>query len=280
MSSVSNSNFGSNDRRRNSGDRTNTGKVYNGSGRESEIGDKTIATLSPFWRASPDSPPLQDIENLLDEKAEQQVLKIRLAHSNERVHSASMLVQRKYSSRGLQSSHFQKNPGWITLMAFQGNKVIGTLTLGLDSNEGLLADELYKSEIDSLRTTGHKVCELTKLAVDHPQTSKSVLAALFHIAYIYGRVIHKYTDVVIEVNPRHVSFYKHVLGFKKFGPERMCARVNAPAVLLRLEIDYVDQQIELLGGKTEAAKGEHSLYPYFFSKEDEVGITERLLHSE
>jgi hypothetical protein len=164
-------------------------------------------------------------------------------------------------------------------MAFQSNKVTGTLTLGLDSPNGLLADELYKSEIDSLRAAGHKVCELTKLAVDQPQTSKRVLAALFHIAYIYGRVMQGYTDVVIEVNPRHVIFYKRMLGFKEFGPVRLCGRVNAPAVLLRLEIGYVDRQIELLGGKTESAKGDHSLYPYFFSKEDEKGITQRLLHA-
>lgn len=242
--------------------------------------DKTIATISPYWRADPDSPSRQDVENLLDDKVAQQVLKIRLAHSNDRVNSASMLVQRKYASRGLESSHFQKNPGRITLMAFQGNKVSGTLTLGLDSPNGLLADELYKSEIDSLRTVGHKVCELTKLAIDHPQTSKRVLAALFHIAYIYGRVMQRHTDVMIEVNPRHALFYKRMLGFKEFGPERLCGRVNAPAVLLRLEIDYVDQQIELLGGKTEAARSEKSLYPYFFSKNDEIGICNRLAQGE
>lgn len=238
--------------------------------------DKTIITVSPYWPAKPVSPARQDVNNQLDDLVEQQVFKIRLAHSSERVNSASILVQQKYASRGLESSHFQKHPGRITLMAFQGDKVTGTLTLGLDSPNGLLADELYKSEIDGLRAAGHKVCELTKLAIDQPRSSKRVLAALFHIAYIYGRVMQGHTDVVIEVNPRHVHFYKQMLGFKEFGPERLCGRVNAPAVLLRLEIDYVDQQIELLGGKTETARGERSLYPFFFAKKDEIGICNRL----
>jgi hypothetical protein len=242
--------------------------------------DKTIAIISPYWHADPDSSSRQEAGDVLDGKVEQRVFKIRLAHSHERVNSASILVQRKYASRGLESSHFQRNPGRITLMAFQGNKVTGTLTLGLDSTNGLLADELYKTEIDCLRMAGHKVCELTKLAIDQPKASKRVLAALFHIAYIYGRVMQGYTDVVIEVNPRHVSFYKRMLGFKEFGPERLCGRVNAPAVLLRLEIDYVDQQIELLGGKTESAGGERSLYPYFFAKKDEIGICNRLARGE
>ena len=248
--------------------------------KKSDEWDKTIATISPYGHADSSSQLLQRAEQLLDDKVEQQVFKIRLAHSNERVNFASMLVQRKYASCGLQSNHFQKTPGRITLMAFQGNAVTGTLTLGMDTPNGLLADELYKPEIDSLRAAGHKVCELTALAIDQPQTSKRVLAALFHIAYIYGRVMQGHTDVVIEINPRHASFYKRMLGFKEFGPERLCRRVNAPAVLLRLEIGYVDRQIELLGGKTEAARGERSLYPYFFAKNDEIGICNRLTRGD
>ena len=281
MPNVLNPYSGSNNRRKNSVDRRKkNNKRGNSRRRKPAVGDRTIATLSPYWRADLGSVSPQAAEDLPNENVEQELFKIRLAHSNERINSASMLVQRKYASRGLESSHFETSPGRITLTAFQGDKLTGTLTLGLDSPDGLLADELYKSEIDSLRMVGHKVCELTKLAVDEPQTSKRVLAALFHIAYIYGRVMQGYTDVVIEVNPRHVAFYKRLLGFKEFGPERMCARVNAPAVLLRLEIAYVDQQIELVGGKTDAAKGKHTLYPYFFSKQDEIGITQRLLHGE
>lgn len=242
--------------------------------------DKTIVAISPYRLKDLAIPEQQNVASPQDETVEQQVFKIRLAHSNERVNSASMLVQRKYASRGYEASSLQKDPDRITLMAFQDDKVIGTLTLGMDKAHPLLAEELYKSEIDSLRAAGRKVCELTKLAVDQTQGSKRVLASLFHIAYIYGRVMQGYTDVVIEVNPRHVAFYKRMLGFKEFGSERMCVRVNAPAVLLRLELEYVDQQIELLGGKVDSAGGVRSLYPFFFNKDDEIGITHRLIHGE
>jgi hypothetical protein len=242
--------------------------------------DKTIVAISPYQLkdlAMPEQPSAAGQQN---ETIEQQVFKIRLAHSNERVNSASMLVQRKYASRGYEASGFQKDPARITLMAFQEDKVIGTLTLGMDTSRPLLAEELYKDEIAGLRAAGRKVCELTKLAVDQTKGSKRVLASLFHIAYIYGRVMQGYTDVVIEVNPRHVAFYKRMLGFKEFGPERLCDRVNAPAVLLRLELEYVDQQIELLGGKADSLEGVRSLYPFFFNKNDENGITNRLVHGE
>lgn len=241
--------------------------------------EKTIVAISPYKLTDLVHPEGEDTVGMGD-KIEQQVFKIRLAHSNEKVNTASMLVQRKYAGRGYTANSFQKTPERITLMAFHEDKVIGTLTLGLDSPKGLLVEDLYKAEILALRESGRKVCELTKLAVDQTHGSRHVLASLFHIAYIYGRVMQDYTDVVIEVNPRHVAFYKRMLGFVELGSERICSRVNAPAVLLKLDLNYVDQQIELLGGRSDSVLGERSLYPYFFAKTDEIGITQRLTRGE
>jgi len=192
---------------------------------------------------------------------------------------ASMLINKMYSSRGYGPSELPAtpNPNRITLIASEDGQVRGTLTLGLDSQHGLLADEIYRDEIDQVRAQKRQVCELSKLAVDNKTGSKYVLAALFHIAYIYGRALNQVTDVFIEVNPRHAPFYRRFLGFVRIGEERMCLRVNAPAVLLRLELSYVDDQIEKFGGRLDLASSQRSLYPYFFSKEEETGIAGRLL---
>ena len=56
----------------------------------------------------------------------------------------------------------------------------------------------------------------------------------------------------------------------------MCPRVGAPAVLLHLDLDYIDQKIAELGGVQPPPPREKSLYPYGFSKEDELGIARRL----
>ncbi len=85
---------------------------------------------------------------------EQQKFKIRLAASEDRVHSASLLIQKMYSWRGYQTSEMDEDPNRITLLAFDKDKIVGTLTLGLDSKVGLLVDELYKPEVDSLRAQG------------------------------------------------------------------------------------------------------------------------------
>jgi hypothetical protein len=215
-----------------------------------------------------------------ESRIRKQEFKVRLATNDDRRKSASLLIEKMYSWRGYDADVLRQDPNKVTLVAYQDDKVVGTLTLGLDSNGGMVVDELYKREADQLRAEGRKPCDITRLAIDQDIKSKSVLAALFHLSFIYGRNIHHATDFLIEVNPRHVLFYQRMLGFEPYGEEKVCPRVNAPAVLLRLDLQHADEQILRYGGMGAAATGVKSIYPYFFSREDEVGITQRLLKGE
>jgi hypothetical protein len=69
-----------------------------------------------------------------------------------------------------------------------------------------------------------------------------------------------------------------MLHFRQAGELTMCPRVQAPAVLLHLEVAYVTRQIERYGGHREESK--RSLYPYFFSKQEEEGLSRRILGEE
>ena len=208
----------------------------------------------------------------------QTLFKVRLADNDGRRNTASMLVNKMYAWRGYKIAwHAKRQPNRITLVASHGTSPMATISIGFDSPDGLLVDELYRTELDGLRDQGARICEFTKLAVDGAIRSKRVLATLFHIAYIYAHRINGYTDLFIEVNPRHVRFYEQMLGFQVFGPERLNLRVNAPAVLLRLDFDHLTEQIKRFGGKPEMARGEKSLYPYGFSETEERGIIGRLV---
>lgn len=217
------------------------------------------------------------------ERTPEDEFKIRLASTDERAQQASFLVKKRYTEAGYVAAGAglaKGCPAEITLLSYLNEQVVGTLTVGLDIGQGLYADELYKSEIERLRAEGRKVAEFTKLAVDTKRASKQVLASLFHIAYIHLRRIWRYTDMVIEVNPDHVEFYKRMLGFVDFGPVRHCPRVNAPAVLLWLEAAKVDGWIEEYGGRPELAKQVRLLYPYFFSPNKDREIARGLIESE
>jgi len=246
--------------------------------RDPDEWDKTIIAFESPYKLKDLCIPQSDNPSRPTETVQQQKFKIRLASSDSRRQSASMLIEKRYASRGYQTRALKEDPQRITVLVFMEEKIVGTTTLGLDGPSGLMADSIYKDELDTLRAEGHAVCELTKLAIDDEYVdSKHIVAVLFHMCKIYGQNIHHATDFVIEINPRHASFYKKLLGFEDFGSEKLCPRVNAPAVLLKLPLKYADEQIVRFGGLQKSATGVRSLYPYCFSKEDEVGIANRLI---
>jgi len=217
-------------------------------------------------------------DSAMEHEIDVQTFHIRMANSAGRRESASLLLKKMYGWRGYAvdpaAAHALNK---ITLFAETGGATVGTMSLCLDNDEvGLPADENFRDKLDELRGQRRRLCEPSRLAIDKGM-SKRVFASLIHISYIYAHNIHGYTDYVIEVNPRHVMFYKRMLGFRDFGGERPCTRVGAPAVLLRLDLAYMGEQIRQLGGRMEQHGNDRSFYPYFFPPGDEPGITSRLI---
>lgn len=204
---------------------------------------------------------------------------IRCADSFSRRSSASILINRMYASRGYPSAPLPDDPPptRITLVASEHNTTVGTITVGFDSSEGLRVDALFSEQADALRDAGRAICEFTTLAVDSMVHSRRVLASLFHVAYICAHRVMDFDDLLIEVNPRHVSFYQRMLGFEVIGPERFNQRVKAPAVLMSLDFAHAREQLSQFGGRPECVRSERSLYPDSFSAAEEAGIVNRLM---
>ncbi|PTD96751.1 long-chain N-acyl amino acid synthase [Pseudothauera lacus] len=185
----------------------------------------------------------------------------------------SELVERLYAHRGLYASHAHATAqtGQTTLAACDsGGEVFGTLTLGLDGATGLLAESLYGPQIDAVRRAGGRVCEVTRLAMDPARSSNEAIARLFHLTFILARLVHGMTDLFIEVHPRHSAFYRRMLGYREAGPECICPRVGAPAVLLHLPLHDAEQRIRARGS-------DRSLYRLFMSEDEQRALAERLL---
>jgi len=219
-----------------------------------------------------------DIEDVI---VNQDSFGIRLLDTTEGRNSASMLINKMYAWRGYSGSHqVTDDPNRIVLTATDKGDVVGTLSLGIDSDIGLMADEIFKEELDALRQGGAKLSEFTKLAFDPSVRSKAALANVFHLAVIYARDVHGCTDIVIEVNPRHRSFYKKMLGFEQIGELKTNPRVSAPAYLLRVRLSFATEQILKFGGTFATNIGNRSFYPFFFSPREESGIVARLLRME
>ena len=215
---------------------------------------------------------------LANSRVGSRLVKIRAADSDGHRSSANILIKRRYEWRGYQGASLplDYNANRITLSATEHDETIGTITVGLDGHEGLLAEDVFPAEVASLRDQGRNVCEFTKLAMDPIEGAKRVLSSLFHVAFIVAHRIKRCNTLVLEVNPRHVNYYKRMLGCVVLGEERLNRRVNAPAVLLWLDFSYVDEQIGKFAGTAGQEPGDRSLYPYFFSLAEETGIISRL----
>jgi hypothetical protein len=172
-----------------------------------------------------------------------------IASTPDQVSDAIRLVRERYAWRGYIvpqdiESFDADNADAVTLVAERDGSTVGTLTLSFDGPLGLYVDQTYPEEVRLARAQGRRVCELTRLALAERADSQTVLSVLFGFAYVIGTALRDVTDVFIEVNPRHSSFYRRVLGFVVESGERLCERVRAPAVLLRLSLDELEARLQ------------------------------------
>jgi len=172
---------------------------------------------------------------------------VEFARSDQDFVESLHLLQKRYEERGyvkkkdgaesadLTLFHILPNTRTILVRALE--RVLATVTFIPDSPLGLPADEGFRPEIDHLRAAGRRLAELSSLAVDdqirledRPNLSRWLFHAMEALAFSRGRI----DDVVITVNPRHVSFYERRIGFEPMTAPRPLAKVQgADAVLMR-----------------------------------------------
>ena len=212
----------------------------------------------------------------------QRLLTIRAADCDGTRSSAHILVNRMYAARGYTTSSVpdHSNSNRITLLASEEGETVGTITVSFDGPQQLLVDESFAAEVGQLRAEGFVLCEFIKLAVDRVVRSKKVLASLMDAAFLCAREVQRCDKVLIEVNPRHVRFYETMLGFEVLRRDRMNHRVNAPAVLMSLDLEFADAQVlDAHQDDSSAAAGKRSLYRHGFTPEERSGLVNRLRRS-
>lgn len=219
-----------------------------------ELAQDYIALSRPIWENSgPASRPAPCIERRRGGRialTDPYLHHIEIADGDPRLQaSAAQLVRTMYSARGLQTSNESNiapvaTPRTTTLVARADERVLGTVTVGADASSGLLADQRYRAEVDRIRHRSKGLCEFTRLAIDPLAGSPRILANMFNVAFVLARHLHRAHDLVMEVNPRHVAYYRRMLGCQVAGAETICPRVGAPAVLLHLSLDHVQDEID------------------------------------
>jgi hypothetical protein len=191
------------------------------------------------------------------------------------------LVERRYGDRGLLVSRerysSRDQDGDIVCTGRDGDQIVGTLSVRFDGPGGLHADLLFKEELDEWRAAGVKLCEFGGLAVDkHSHDPKRVLAQIFHLGYLHAHRRARCERLVIEVNPRHLGFYRRCLGLMPYTAARHNPRVEAPAVLMSIAFADIREQIALWGGHPDSVASARSLYPLAWDEATEASMLARL----
>lgn len=165
------------------------------------------------------------------------------------------IVYQSYLARGYCSPspsqmyyhYFSFLPESRTFVLKDKEKLLGTISIVVDSPCGLPMDNLFPREVHRLRAEGRKLAEVSLLSMAHHDKKEKIfsltnfdkqlrLFRLFKIVYEYARHIAGVTDLVIGVHPKHATLYQYLmfntLGSPKSYPE---ARGN-PALPMHLDI--------------------------------------------
>lgn len=208
------------------------------------------------------------------------MFKIRAADKAGIRGKANILLSERYAWRGyLVSNAADSDAKRTTLTATQDDRVAATLTVGIDGPAGLRVDTTFPEEVAALRAAGRRLCEFTKLASSTNTDARTVLASLFHVAYIVAKGIHGCDALLMEVNPRHVAYYQRMLGCCVAGTERLIASVNAPAVMLMLDFGEARARWLRVFNDVHFRAVDRSLYQHFFNPTEEAAILQRLVRA-
>ena len=173
-------------------------------------------------------------------------LRIRVledAHSAERERAYRHLKSR-FDWRNYSPPTLTPMPDRTTIvMEHQGKPGLrGSITVNIDGQFGLPLDRLVKEELDALRSRGRALFQISKLAADRAGESRVMVGALMHCALLYGGEVEARQTCVVEVNPRHTSFYRRCLGFRTFAAPALDPKVNAQAHFLAADMPVLRQR--------------------------------------
>ncbi len=138
---------------------------------------------------------------------------------------------------GMRLRIFETTPEMATFVAKVDDRVVGVLSILADTPElGLPSDAAFRVELDALRASGQRICEITNQAVAKDHRKSAVPTELMRCAMAHATV-RGCDEIVATVSPSHGSFYE-LLGFREIGSERTYSeKLHDPVVTLGMRVD-------------------------------------------
>lgn len=116
----------------------------------------------------------------------------------------------------------------IFIVRDEEDRLVGTMTVTLDSAAGLPLDHDYPAEVAALRGPERRVVEYGSLAVVQRCKHTGVSTLLSLAANWFSLSFLRATDVVMGVNPKAVALYRAIFNFEPLGEPRHHAELETP----------------------------------------------------
>jgi hypothetical protein len=142
---------------------------------------------------------------------------------------------------GMRLRIFETSSETATFVAKKGDRVVGVLSVVGDSPDlGLPSDAAFKPELDVLRASGARLCEMTNQVVADEFRKTPVTIELMRCALAHSLKA-GYDESVAAVSPSHSAFYD-LMQFRPFGSERSYSqKLHDPVVALTLDLNWYRQ---------------------------------------
>ena len=143
---------------------------------------------------------------------------------------------------GMRLRIFEMSPDMATFVAKVDGHVVGVLSVVEDSPElGLPSDGAFHAELETLRASGQRLCEITNQAVAEEYRKSSVPTELMRCAVAHLTMA-RIDQAVATVSPKHSSFYD-LVGFGESGPVRNYSeKLRDLVVILAMKVDRYRQK--------------------------------------
>jgi len=151
-----------------------------------------------------------------------------------------------------------------TFVAEVDGEIVGVMSIVLDSEDlGLPSDKAFRDELGHLRSLGHKVAEVTNLAIHKDHRSSAVFMSLAQPILAHAMSV-GCDDIFIAISPGHAGFFQEVLQFEPWGDARDYSAEKADTVVgKRWNIHALEG---LFMAADEQLGDDAFLYRHFFSE--------------
>ena len=174
--------------------------------------------------------------------------RVRVAHTAADLLSAFSLVQRAYAERGIaiDAARMRITPQHllresVVLVAHDGGRAIGTITVTRDSPAGLPLDHDFPECLADLRRRGAKICEFGSFAVDRDARGSGPAILLNMVAHYLARNAVRASHCVIGVHPSVEGFYRANYDFRRIAEPKAHAELDAPVLGMMHEVMAVGE---------------------------------------